>query len=60
MGPPVNVEHDRVLRALDEFIVSYEAEYGEITEDEMAGAVRRAREHAVVVRANTLARLRLM
>jgi hypothetical protein len=46
----VKVEHDRRLRALDEFIAGYEAEHGEITEDEMAGAVRRARERAVVVR----------
>jgi hypothetical protein len=43
---------DRRLRALDEFIAGYEAEYGEITEDEMAEAARRARERAVVVRGN--------
>ncbi len=46
----LKVEHDRRLRALDEFIAGYEAEYGEITEDEMAEAARRARERAVVVR----------
>ena len=46
----LKVEHDRRLRALDEFIAGYEAEHGEITEDEVAGAVRRARERAVVVR----------
>ena len=44
------MEHDRRLRALDEFIVGYEAEHGEITEEEVAGAVRRARERAVIVR----------
>ena len=46
----LKMEHDRRLRALDEFIAGYEAEHGEITEEEMAGAVRRARERAVVVR----------
>ena len=46
----LKMEHDRRLRALDEFIVGYEAGHGEITEEEMAGAVRRARERAVVVR----------
>src|SRR5579859_2201661 len=49
----LKVEHDRRLRALDEFIAGYEAEYGEITEDEMAEAARRARERAVVVRGDT-------
>ena len=38
------------MRALDEFIADYEAEHGEITEQEMAAAARRARERAVVVR----------
>src|SRR5260370_5138904 len=47
----LKVEHDRRLRALDEFIAGYEAEYGEITEDEMAEAARGARERAVVVAA---------
>jgi Arc/MetJ-type ribon-helix-helix transcriptional regulator len=46
----LKVEHDRRLRALDEFITGYEAEHGEITEDEMAAAERRARERAIVVR----------
>jgi len=36
--------------ALDEFIAGYEAEHGEITDDEMAAAVRGARERAIVVR----------
>jgi hypothetical protein len=46
----MKTEHDRRMRALDEFIAAYEAEHGEITEDEMVDASRRARERAVVVR----------
>jgi Arc/MetJ-type ribon-helix-helix transcriptional regulator len=46
----LKVEHDRRMRALDEFIAAYEAEHGEITEQEMTTAARRARERAVVVR----------
>lgn len=42
--------HDRRLRALAAFIAEYEAEHGEITEREMASAVRRARSRAVSVR----------
>lgn len=44
-------ERDRRLRALDEFLASYESEHGEITEDEIREATRRARTRAVVVRA---------
>ncbi|HEX9516355.1 MAG TPA: hypothetical protein VF940_09305 [Streptosporangiaceae bacterium] len=46
----LKVDHDRRLRALDDFIASYEAEQGEISEQEMADAARRARARAVVVR----------
>lgn len=46
----LKVGHDRRLRALDEFLASYEAEHGEITEDEMREAARRARSRAVTVR----------
>jgi hypothetical protein len=46
----LKVEHDRRLGALDKFIAGYEAEHGEITEEEMAVASRRVRERAVVVR----------
>jgi Arc/MetJ-type ribon-helix-helix transcriptional regulator len=46
----LKLEHDRRLRVLDEFIASYEAEHGEITEEEMTAAARRARERAVIVR----------
>ena len=46
----LKVRHDRRLRALDEFLAGYEAEHGEITEDEMREAARRARGRAVTVR----------
>lgn len=46
----LKVEHDRRLRGLDEFIAAYEAEHGEITEEEMEAAQRWARERAIVVR----------
>jgi Arc/MetJ-type ribon-helix-helix transcriptional regulator len=42
--------HDRRLRALDDFVAAHEAEHGEITEEEMREAARRARGRAVVVR----------
>ena len=43
-------EHDRRMRALDEFLEAYESEHGEITEPEMQEAARRVRSRAVVVR----------
>jgi len=43
-------EHDDRMRALDALLADYEARHGEISEEEMAGAARRARERAVVVR----------
>jgi hypothetical protein len=43
-------EHDRRMKALDEFLALYEAEHGVITDDEMVAANRRARSRAVVVR----------
>lgn len=46
----LKVAHDRRLRALDEFVSAFEAEYGEITEAETSEAARRARGRAVVVR----------
>lgn len=46
----LKAEHDRRLAALDEFLAAYEAEHGEITDREIADAVRRARSGAVVVR----------
>ena len=44
------VEHDRRLSALAEFVGLFEAEHGEITDEEIAQATRRARARAVVVR----------
>ena len=44
------VEHDRRMTALDEFIAEYEAEHGEITLEEIETASRRARARALVVR----------
>jgi Arc/MetJ-type ribon-helix-helix transcriptional regulator len=46
----LKADRDRRLAALDVFIAEYEAENGEITEQEMAEAARRARARAVVVR----------
>jgi Arc/MetJ-type ribon-helix-helix transcriptional regulator len=46
----LKADHDRRLAALDEFLAAYEAEHGEITEQEMREAARRARAGAVVVR----------
>lgn len=46
----LKADRDRRLAALDDFIAAYEAENGEITEQEMAEAARRARARAVVVR----------
>lgn len=41
---------DERLRALAEFVAGFEAEHGEISEDEMVAARRRLRERAIVVR----------
>jgi hypothetical protein len=46
----LKADHDRRLRALDYFLAAYEAEHGEITEQEMLEAARQARARAVVVR----------
>lgn len=43
-------DYDRRMQALDDFLASYEAEQGEITEEEMREAERRSRSRAVVVR----------
>lgn len=43
-------DHDRRMTALDVFLDGYEAEHGQITEDEMRDATRRTRGRAVVVR----------
>jgi Arc/MetJ-type ribon-helix-helix transcriptional regulator len=46
----LKADHDRRLRAVDEFLAAYEAEHGEIADDEIRDAVRSARGRAVVVR----------
>ena len=46
----LKAEHDRRMQALDEYLTAYEAVHGEITEDEMKDAGRRARARATVVR----------
>jgi Arc/MetJ-type ribon-helix-helix transcriptional regulator len=46
----LKTENDRRLQAIDDFLAAYEAEHGEITENDIQGAARRARERAVVVR----------
>lgn len=43
-------DHDRRMAALDAFIAEYEAEHGEISDEEIEGATRRARARAIVVR----------
>jgi Arc/MetJ-type ribon-helix-helix transcriptional regulator len=42
-------QHERGLAALDEFIAAYEAEHGEITEEDMLEAERWARASTIVV-----------
>ena len=46
----LKADRDRRLAAMDEFIAAYQAEHGEISEEEMAEAARHARGRAVVVR----------
>lgn len=52
----LKAERDRRLQALDEFLGAHEAEHGEITDEEMREAARRARGRAVVVRGKPQAR----
>jgi len=46
----LKADHDRRLRAVDEFLAAYEAEHGEITDEEIRDAARSARGRAMVVR----------
>lgn len=39
----LKADHDRRLRAVDEFLAAYEAEHGEITDDEIRDAACSAR-----------------
>jgi len=43
-------EHDRRMKALDDFLLGYEKEHGVITDDEISSASRRLHSRAVVVR----------
>lgn len=43
-------DHDRRMKALDEFLESYEAEHGEITEAEMRSSTRRVHARAMAAR----------
>jgi Arc/MetJ-type ribon-helix-helix transcriptional regulator len=52
----LKIDHDRRLRGIDDFIAAYEAEHGEITEEEMDAAVRSMRERAIVVRGGKIVR----
>ena len=47
--------HDRRLEALAAFVGAYEAEHGEIADEEIHAAARRARGRAMTVRGRTLA-----
>jgi len=51
----LKIEHDRRLRGIDDYIAAYEAEYGEITDEEMDAAYRAARARAIVVRGGDVA-----
>jgi hypothetical protein len=51
----LKVERDRRLRRIDDYIAAHEAEYGEITDDEMDVAYRVARLRAIVVRDGEIA-----
>jgi hypothetical protein len=46
----LKIEHDRRLRGIDDFIAAYEAEHGEITDQDMDAAYRAAKARAIVVR----------
>jgi Arc/MetJ-type ribon-helix-helix transcriptional regulator len=49
-------ERERKLRGLDEFIKAYEAEHGEITDEEMEAAYRSMKARAVVIRGGEVLR----
>ena len=46
----LQADHDRRMIALDEFLAAFEAEHGEITDEEIREAIRAARSRSVVVR----------
>jgi hypothetical protein len=47
----LKADHDRRMSALDAFLAAFEAEHGQISQDEITEATRRTRARAVVVRA---------
>lgn len=47
----LKADHDRRMAALDAFVAAFEAENGQITDDEVAEVTRRTRARATVVRA---------
>ena len=51
-------ERDRRLKAMDDFMRSYEAAHGEITEEEMREAKRQMRARAITVRGRPTPRRR--
>ena len=51
----LKLAHDRRLEALVAFVGAYEAEHGEITNEEIHAIARRARSRAMTVRGRTLA-----
>jgi hypothetical protein len=46
----LKVEHERRLRGVDDFVAAFEAEYGEISDEDMEAAYRAAKARAIVVR----------
>jgi Arc/MetJ-type ribon-helix-helix transcriptional regulator len=46
----MKADQDTRLAALDDFLAAFESEHGEISDEEMQAAARRARKRAVVVR----------
>jgi Arc/MetJ-type ribon-helix-helix transcriptional regulator len=46
----LKADHDRRLQAVDDFLAAYEAENGEITDEEIRDAARSARGRATVIR----------
>ncbi|MGH3544334.1 MAG: hypothetical protein ACRDPW_00130 [Mycobacteriales bacterium] len=52
-------EHDHKMQALDDFIAAYEAEHGEITQEDMDRAERWAQSRTIVVRRGAIAQQQL-
>ena len=52
----LKIDRDYRLHRLDDFIAAYEAEHGEITEEEMEAAERSMRARAIVVRGGKVVR----